>query len=356
MMKNHFNDLKCLVKPCALAKEVLKLFMVLLCGDIGASNSRLAVIKIENQNFTFRAKEYLKNSEYQNFDEVLLRFQRKFQFNLDGACFGIAGPVLNGHSEITNLHWQLNEVKLAELLNIERCFLINDLEAIAYGIPILDTSQRKILNIGSPIPGPQAVIAPGSGIGEAILFWNGKRHIPMPTEGGHTSFSPTSKLQFELLQYLSKDYSHVSWERVLSGPGLINIYNFLRQTSTLAEPKSIQSRAQDANVAALITAAANLEKNELCIKTIELFFEILATEAGNLALKCLPTAGLFIAGGITPKLMGLFDEKLFLKNFSNKGRMGALLEKIPVSLILNDEVGILGAAHFALNSNREKPT
>ncbi len=321
---------------------MLQLFMTFLCGDIGASNSRLAILEFENQKLIVRAKEYFKNSEFNDFESVVARFLTKNPQPLNGACFGVAGPVIDREVDITNLSWKINADQIAAQFKLKKSFLLNDLEAIANGVSILGKSDLKEILKGNAKPGPQAVIAPGSGIGEAILYWDGKKHWPMPTEGGHTSFSPTSQIQIELLQFLFKEYGHVSWERVLSGPGIFNIYRFLRDEKKLSNPQAYSGPSASAE----ITDAALRGENEICLKTVELFFEILATEAANLALKCLPTAGLFIAGGITPKLVKLFDSKKFQKDFLHKGRMSPLLECIPVSLILNDEVGILGAAQF----------
>lgn len=325
----------------------MQLFMLILCGDIGASNSRLAILEIENQRFSFKAKEFFKNSNFSNFNEILSSFLKTHPFQFQIASFGVAGPVQAGEVEITNLSWKLSSRGIGDFLKIKKSFLLNDLEAIAYGIPLLESSQCREIILGNVNPGPQAVIAPGSGIGEAILFWDGKQHYPMPTEGGHASFSPTSKIQLELLQYLFKEFEHVSWERVLSGPGIFNLFKFLRATNKYSESEAFVNGLQTDGAAAQITDAAIYEKNEICVKVVELFFEILATECGNLALKCIPTAGLFIAGGITPKLMPLFNQALFLKNFLNKGRMSILLENIPVTLILSEDVGILGAANYA---------
>lgn len=311
--------------------------MILLCGDIGASNSRLAIVEINGQKLHFHASDFLKNSQFQNFNESLALFQKKHSQKIEGASFGVAGPVLQGKVQITNLNWQFDEKSIAEFLNIKRCFLINDLEAIAYGVSSLEPEDYREIIPGKIAEGTRAVIAPGSGIGEAILFWDGLQHRPMPTEGGHSSYSPTSPLQLELLQFLSQKWSHVSWERVLSGPGILNIYEFLQQKS----PPNTRYKTS-----AEITDAA-LKGDGVGIKTLELFFEILATEAGNLALKTLPVGGLYIAGGIMPKLLKLLDQEKFIKAFLHKGRMSELLKNFKVTVILNENVGILGAARYA---------
>ncbi len=314
--------------------------MIFLCGDIGASNSRLAIVEIHEQKLQFHVKEFLENSDFQNFHETLAAFQKKHSLKIDGACFGVAGPVHLGQVEITNLPWVITETGTADFLKVKNCFLINDLHAIAYGVRLLEKSDCVEILPGRAAQGTQAIVAPGSGIGEAILFWDGTKHHPMPTEGGHSSYSPTSSLQVELLQYLFQSFTHVSWERVLSGPGILNIYQFLKDTKKASGKFPIQTSAQ-------ISEGA-LKGDALCLKTIDLFFEILATEAGNLALKTLPFGGLYIAGGITPKLLNFLNLGEFKKNFLHKGRMSELLEDIRVTLILNDDVGIRGAAAYAL--------
>jgi glucokinase len=315
--------------------------MICLSGDIGASNSRLAILNIQAPaSPVWLAQQVYINANFKNFEQVLTAFSETHLLKIETACFGVAGPVKNGQVTATNLPWTLSEIELSKFLNVQRTFLLNDLEAIAYGLPALKPEEILEILPGQKSTGNQAVIAPGSGIGEAVLFWDGQRHRPFATEGGHCTFSPTSALQSDLCHFLLKEHQHVSWERVLSGPGIFNIHRFLNEQNLTGGPQN----------SAELTERA-LAGDASCLKVIDLFFEILANEAGNLALKSLSLNGLFIAGGITPKLIKLMDMKKFAQNFYHKGRMSDLLKDIPVHLVLNDLVGILGAARFAqLNS------
>ncbi len=315
--------------------------MICFSGDIGASNSRLAIIELEGTAPPrWLTQAVYRNSDFENFEQVLLKFKTTHSFQFETACFGVAGPVKDDVVTATNLPWTMKASALAQFLKIEKAFLINDLEAIAYGIPLLGSSEIIEILPGRKSIGNQAVIAPGSGIGEAMLYWDGQRHRPFATEGGHCSFSPTTLEQSRLLEFLFQEYNHVSWERVLSGPGLFNIYRFLQNDHATGKAKS----------SAEITERA-LQNDPLCLKAITLFLEILSNEAGNLALKSLAVNGVFIAGGITPKLLKLLDRQKFARDFYHKGRMAELLKEIPVYLVLNDLVGILGAARFALLNN-----
>ncbi len=318
--------------------------MICLSGDIGASNSRLAILNFQAEAPpVWLAQQVYANSKFKNFEQVLMAFSDTHLLKIETACFGVAGPVKSGQVTATNLPWTLSEIELAKFLNIQKTFLLNDLEAIAYGLPALKPNEMLELLPGQKSTGNQAVIAPGSGIGEAVLYWDGQGHRPFATEGGHCSFSPTSTLQRELCQFLLKEYEHVSWERVLSGPGIFNIHRFLNSENLEDGPQ---------NSAELTDRA--LAGDASCLKVVELFFEILANEAGNLALKSLSLNGLFIAGGITPKLIKLMDLKIFAQNFYQKGRMAELLKDIPVHLILNDLVGTLGAACYAQLNSKKK--
>lgn len=283
---------------------------------------------------------------------MLKSFQKAHPISFNAACFGVAGPLEGGVVKTTNLDWTFSAIDISDFLNIEQTWLINDLEAIAYGIELLAPSEVLEITpqITPPHQGNQAVIAPGSGIGEAILYWDGSQHRPFATEGGHCSFSPSNALQTELLKFLFKKFKYVSWEKLLSGPGLANIYHFMEATYPDKKSPALADklRTGDPSLSARITHLALTTQDDLCLKTIELFFEILANEAGNLALKSLPSGGLFIAGGITPKLLPLLDKEKFSRDFLHKDGMTELLAKIPIYLVLNDEIGILGAARYAL--------
>lgn len=334
--------------------------MIVLSGDIGATNSRLAILKLgkhsQKGSYTWLAQANFKNIDFRNFNQVLATFCKLNEplfKKISGAAFGIAGPIQNANTlkakvEVTNLPWIITAMEVSKFLKIKKTWLLNDLEAIAHGIDLLPSNEiKRILGGKSNQIGNRAVIAPGSGIGEALLYWNGHTHNIIATEGGHCSFSPTGATQIKLLEHLSQEFQHVSWERVLSGPGIYNLYKFLKTHQLPQNSKNnIESMPEfkTTNPSALISQQALIGKNKLCSATIRLFIDILANEAGNLALKSLAHNGVYIAGGIVPKVAQLINNESFYAAFTNKGRMKNVLKDIPVHLILNDKVGILGAA------------
>jgi glucokinase len=249
---------------------------------------------------------------------------------------------------MANLKWAVDSSSLAREIGIESVALINDLEANAYGVAALAPNDFAVLNVGVEDPaGNAAVIAAGTGLGEAGLYWDGAAHRPFACEGGHGDFGPTDDLQIELLRFLRAELEHVSVERVLSGPGLFNIYRFLRDTGRGAEPPWLTEQLKTGDPPAQIARAAAERNCELCVHAIEIFVAIYGSEAADLALKLMATAGVYIGGGIAPRIIDRLRAPAFMKAFTTKGRMGPLLEKIPVRVILNDQAALLGAARAA---------
>jgi glucokinase len=264
------------------------------------------------------------------------------------ACFGVAGPVMRGRAEVTNLPWTVDAREAAAALRLGEVWLINDLEATAYGIAALPASDFVVLHAGAPgATGNAAVIAAGTGLGEAGLLWDGARHRPFACEGGHATFAPTDDVQVRLLQYLLKRYAHVSWERVLSGPGLLSIYEFFRDAGAGEEPTWLRESLREGDPAAVISRAALEGRSPLCARALDLFVALYGAEAGNLALKVLATGGVFLAGGIALKILPKLQEPTFREAFVAKGRARALLEAIPVRVIVNDKAALLGTARYA---------
>ncbi|MCK5383320.1 MAG: glucokinase, partial [Gammaproteobacteria bacterium] len=269
------------------------------------------------------------------------------------ACFGVAGPVRNGVATITNLPWQLVASDLGEELGIAQVALLNDLEANAWGIQALDADDFYVLQEGDRDPsGNAAVIAAGTGLGEAGIFRDGRRHRPFGTEGGHTDFSPANELEFELLRYLLDRFAHVSWERVLSGPGLVNIYTFLQKYHKHEAPGWLSESMHTGDPAAAISQAALLEQDEVCVDALDLFVHFYGVEAGNLALKIMATGGVYLGGGIAPKIIEKLKGERFLQSFRSKGRMQALLESMPLRVILNDRTALYGPAVYGAGQPR----
>jgi glucokinase len=320
----------------------------ILAGDIGGTSTRLAWFDIEGDALSKRAEERFVSGEFGGLEAIVRRFQESQGVSWERACFGIAGPIKQRRSEITNLPWVIDARELETGLEIDRVSLVNDLEANAYGIASLGRDDFLVLNEGNPDPaGNGAIISAGTGLGEAGLLREGRRFRPFPSEGGHASFSPTDDLESALLAYLRARSGHVSWERVLSGPGLVSLYQFLREQERVGEPAWLVDEMRQGDAAAVITTAAMDGKCPLCVKTLNLFAKLYGAEAGNLALKMMATGGVFVGGGIAPRIASKLQSGEFLRAFKGKGRMGELLGGMPVKVILNDKTALLGAALFA---------
>ena len=297
------------------------------------------------------ASSSFPSRDHASLGEIVARFTKDSRFPVDRACFGVAGPVRDGRCETTNLAWVVDSRDLASQLGLplDRVALINDLEANAYGIPLLKAEDLASLNEGSPdlADSNAAVISAGTGLGEAGLVWQGKHQLPISSEGGHASFAPENDEEAELLAFLRREYGHVSVERVLSGTGLHNIYRFLRDTGRGKEPVWLAERMRETDPAAAISEAALEGRSDLCTHALEMFVAIYGAEAGNLALKLLASAGVYVGGGIAPKILVKMKEPAFMRAFTAKGRMGPLLEAVPVRVILNDRTALLGAGRCA---------
>ncbi len=322
---------------------------MILAGDIGGTNARLAFFDVSNGDFRLVSASVFPSREYAGLDEIVSQFVDTAALHPEAACFGIAGPVRNGRVETSNLPWTIEAKRLAEELKIKDVFLINDLEANAWGISTLDSKDVVCLNTvkGQPV-GNQAVIAAGTGLGEAGMYWDGTQHHIFACEGGHSDFAPRNELEIELLRYLSARFDHVSYERIVSGPGLVNVFHFLRDTGRGAEPKWLTEEMQKTDPAAAISRAAVQGKCPLCEHALDLFVTIYAAEAGNLALKLFATGGVYLGGGIAAKLVSKLAGPLFMQAFVGKGRMQPLLEAIPVKVITNEQTALMGAARCAV--------
>lgn len=323
---------------------------MILAGDIGGTNARLAYFQLQNGRLNLVRERVFPSREYSELGEIVSRFLRDTPARLEVACFGIAGPVQHGRVETSNLPWVIEQVRLAKQLQLPATLLINDLEANAWGIGALSPEDIVALNQVPPTAGNQAVIAPGTGLGEAGLFWNGSRHQVFACEGGHTDFAPQGDLQVELLRFLASRYGHVSYERVLSGPGLVNVYEFLSEKHSGEEPAGFSAQLARADAAAVISHAALNGTNPRAEQALDLWIAVYGAEAGNLALKTMATGGVYLGGGISPKILARLSTPLFMNGFLDKGRLRPLLESIPVHVITNDKAALMGAAHCAATS------
>ncbi len=319
----------------------------ILAGDIGGTNARLALFDVENGNFNLVSQTIFPSRHYSGLDEIVREFVEKSGAHPSQACFGIAGPVTNGRVEASNLPWVIESKRLAEELHIRKALLINDLEATGWGVGALDPEQLVSLNQVVSIPGNQAVIAAGTGLGEAGLYWDGQRHHVFASEGGHCDFAPLDEIQVELFQYLRSRYDHVSYERVLSGPGLVNVFEFLRDTGKGKPPDWLVAAMVESDAARAISEAALSGKCRMCEQALDIFVAVFGAEAGNLALKMKSVGGVFLAGGIAPKILPKLTTSTFLQAFLDKGRLRRLMEIIPIKVITDDKLALLGAARCA---------
>ncbi len=324
---------------------------MILAGDIGGTNARLAAFETEGNRLQCVVEKVYPSKEHNGLPEIVSHFVKTEGIPAQSACFGVAGPVRGGRSKISNLPWVIDSHELATQLRLRTVGLINDLEAFAYGIDALDSKDFVTISEGSgDAEGNMAVVSAGSGLGEAGLYWDGFRHHPFACEGGHTEFAPKNDLEVELLQYLMKKYGHqhVSNERILSGPGVRNVYEFLRDTSKEEEPAWLTEQLASArDVPALISELALTKKVPICDRTLSIFVSVFGSEAGNCALKFMGTGGIYVAG-IAGKIVPKMKEPTFMESFLDKGRMKSLLEGIPIKIVLNDDAGLIGAARFTL--------
>src|SRR5579863_800676 len=301
---------------------------MILAGDIGGTNARLAYFQPQNGHLRMVSERVFPSREHSELGEIVTQFLDDSGTKPEAACFGIAGPVRNGRVETSNLPWIIEQSRLAKQIHLPATMLINDLEASAWGIGALEAKDLVALNqVTGPAIGNQAVIAPGTGLGEAGLFWDGSHHYVFACEGGHADFAPTDDLQIELFRYLKARFGHVSYERILSGPGLVNVYEFLRDSGSGKESAEFAAILKNSDPAAAISRAALDNSCPLAVKALDIWITVYGAEASNLALKTMATGGLFLSGGISPKILPKLTGPLFMKSFLDKGRLRPLVEE-----------------------------
>lgn len=328
--------------------------MLILAGDVGGTSTRLRLTRfISDKLFQIVGEEIFFNDQFVSFTEIVALFlkqQLTLPAQVNATCFAAAGPIIEGSVKFTNLPWFVSEAELSQVLKLQNVTLINDFEAIGYGIDTLDIKDYEVLQVGETnFKRPRAMIGAGTGLGVAISIPEGNGFRVMPTEGGHVDFAPTEEMQIKLLQYLKKKWHRVSVERLLSGQGILNIYSFVRQNPLFSEvehPTLKRLLFTKENAPQNITEYAIQHHDPLAMRTLDLFIGIYGAAAGNLALTTLPFAGLYIVGGIAPKLLTQFLDGRFLNAFSDKGRMSNLLKTIPIYLVTNTQVGLQGAANY----------
>jgi glucokinase len=323
-----------------------------LVGDVGGTTTKLALL---DEKLAAQVIRRYASREHDSLNHIVREFLSSRAQTVTHACFAIAGPVREGSVRTTNLPWVVEAADLARLIGVTDVLLINDIEAVGHGVGVLDESAFVTVHRGAgPTCGNAAVIAAGTGLGEAGLYWDGARHRPFASEGGHASFAPRDDLEMELLQFLVAEYGHVSWERVLSGPGLFNVYRFLRDSGRFDEPQWLAELIGQEDAAASIAQCALEGGAPICEHSLELFVSLYGAEAGNLTLKMMAVGGVYIAGGIAPKILDWLKRPSFRRAFVAKGRMQPLLETIPVRVVVSDRVGLLGAARAVLSNESLK--
>lgn len=321
-----------------------------LAGDIGGTKTRLALFSTAAVlGKPLESDSYL-SQEYPSLEEIVRQFLADKKCHLTGASFGVAGPIIADRAKVTNLSWVVDVGSLSQAIGGLKVNLLNDLHAIASAIPYLKPAELEVLLPGKPVPnGARGVIAPGTGLGEGFLVWDGEKYQPFPSEGGHASFGPETPLQLELLNYLDPLFGHVSYERVCSGMGIANLYQFLRDGKNMREPIWLQKELLSVKDPTPVIAGAALEnKAKICVETMELFVSILGSEAGNLALKVLATGGIYLGGGIPRRILPLLRGENFRSAFTDKGRFAKMLCEVPVYVITHPYVGVFGAACHGL--------
>jgi len=325
---------------------------MILAGDIGGTKTNLALYEIENDELKVLFSQQFASKDYEQFMDLIKEFQAlSLMPKIDALCIGIAGPIIDERCRTTNLPWDIRAKDLREHFGINSVKLLNDLESTAYGMLYLEDKEFIDLNPnGRKQKGNIAVIAAGTGLGEAILHFDGKSYTPIATEGGHTDFAPISAQQDELLSWLRRRYpGHVSYERIVSGIGIYTLYEFLSETGFAPIPQAMQNIEEGIDKSALISRCALEQNDPLCLETLRLFAEIYAAEAGNLALKSMALGGVYIGGGIAPKILPIIKSDYFLNAFVSKGRFEELLRGMKLKVSLNQETALIGAARFAFD-------
>lgn len=324
---------------------------MILAGDIGGTKTRIALIEPRGRARVIAVQETYASREHAGLEDILRAFRAEHRASFDAAGFGVAGPVRDGRAVATNLAWRVDARLLARALGLDGVTLINDLEATALGVPLVDPGQLLCLHAGEPDPsGHRAVIAAGTGLGQAGLFWNGREHVPFGSEGGHADFAPSSAVEDRLLAFLRAELGRVSLERVLSGRGLHNIYRFMKSERPSDEPAWLADEIARTDPAAAISAAAQSGRSELANRALDLFVSIYGAQTGNLALTLMATGGIYLGGGIAPKIASRLQGPPFLSAFLAKKPLEQLMQKIPVHIVLDDRAALFGAAHVARTS------
>jgi glucokinase len=322
--------------------------MLILAGDVGGTSTRLAFFRMDGGELTVTAEAHYPSRAHGSLVEIVKVFVEQHRFRAERACFGVAGPVLDGRVRTPNLPWHIEAADLARALALPKVRLINDLEANTYGIAALKGGDLFPLNAGVANPtGTIAVVSAGTGLGESLAYWDGVTHRPLPSEAGHADFAPRNELESDLMLYLRAKHGRASYERVVSGPGLLDIYRFLRDGRHFPENPEIVAAMNAGDAPAVITRGALDNSCPLCGKALDIFISVYGAESGNAALRFLATGGVYLGGGMPPRILERLKGEAFMAAFGSKGRLSALVQSIPVQVILNERTALLGAGRAA---------
>jgi len=324
---------------------------VVLAGDVGGTKTSVGLFVTGKKRPEPLVVESFASREAPHLENIVEQFLKSHPASISRACFGIAGPVINGRCRATNLPWVVSEAQMKRRFHWRHVRLFNDLAAAAVAVPLLRRSEQVFLNKGIvQKKGNLALLSPGTGLGQAMLIYKDGVYVPLSSEGGHVGFSPTTEAEIELWRYLRKKYGHVSVERVLSGPGLVNVYSWLRDSGRFEEPLWLKALMKEGDPAKAISENALRRRQALCVESLRSYVSMLGSAAGNLALTSMAVGGIYLGGGIPPKILPALKKGAFLKAFMAKGRFADFLAQIPVRVILNDKAALLGAAHTAFEA------
>ena len=326
--------------------------VIVLAADLGGTKVNFALYKATGSNMELIVADTYHSRDYPTFINIIQTFFKEHpDVKPDSICIGVAGPVVNGIADITNLNWMISADEISQAAGHEKVTLINDLEATAYGLACIKDEDLVTLNEGTKNnAGNIAVVAPGTGLGEAGLFWDGAAYHPFATEGGHTDFGPRTEQDIELYWFIKQQETVVSREHVLSGPGIYRVYNFFKEVKKMEEPAWLKEALEKDDPSAVISNSAIEGNTEICIETMKVFVQHLGYESANLALKMKATGGLYLAGGIPPKIIELLKKETFMQAYRNCDRMHALVESVPIKVIMNQKLPLLGAGYYGANS------
>jgi len=317
---------------------------MILAGDIGGTKTNLALFEVRDGSLAVQREQSFVSRNYASLNAIVAEFVASPDVRVTSACFGIAGPILDGRSTTPNLPWVVDSSTLADELHLESVLLLNDVESTAHGIAELKPEELLTLNEGVRAPGNCALVAAGTGFGVAALLWNGKSYDIVASEGGHADFAPRNELEIGLLRFLQKKHERVSVERVVSGPGLYNIYDFLRSTGYAPELSRTADQFRDHDPGSVISRAALAGEDPLAVKSLDMLTAIYGATTGNLALTLIARGGVYIGGGVAPKIRDKLTDGTFMQAFADKGRLQPLMNRVPVHVILNEKTALLGAA------------